>query len=92
MKVFEWDEAKSARNLLLRGLPFDIAIELFSSQTLEKIDDRRDYKETRIFAVGLVEGRCLTCIFTDRGEIRRIISLRVASRKERNAYRAAYPS
>ncbi|HTQ15570.1 MAG TPA: BrnT family toxin [Rhizomicrobium sp.] len=88
---FEWDAAKSAKNLRERGLPFDAGMALFDGPTLEARDGRLDYGETRIKAIGIVYAVVLVCVYSDRGEARRIISLRVASRKERNAYRAAYP-
>jgi uncharacterized DUF497 family protein len=36
-----------------------------------------------------VAGEILACVYTDRAEMRRIISLRHANRRERDAYRAA---
>jgi uncharacterized protein len=93
--LFEWDAAKSARNARERKLPFVIAMALFDSDTLEQDDRRRDYGERRIKAIGMVAGRCLVCVYTWRGTsdmpIRRIISLRVASRKETHAYCEAFP-
>ena len=90
--IFEWDEAKSRRNAVDRHLPFDLAVALFGGPTLQTIDSRRDYGETRIKAIGAVRGVCMVCVFTDRGEIRRVISLRLANRRERDDYRAAHPS
>jgi uncharacterized DUF497 family protein len=89
--IFEWDSAKSAKNLRERGLPFDVAMAMFDAPTLEAPDDRVDYGEKRIKAIGMVRGFALVCVYSDRGGVRRIISLRVANRKERNAYRSAYP-
>ena len=89
--AFEWDADKSARNAGERGLPFDLALVLFDGPTLEVIDARRDYGETRIRATGRAGDTVLTCVYTERGEARRIISLRDASRKERHAYRQAFP-
>jgi uncharacterized DUF497 family protein len=88
---FEWDDRKSARNARERGLPFDVAMALFDSPTLERDDDRQDYGERRIVSIGMVEGRVLACVYTDRDGVRRIISLRAAKRSERDEYRAAYP-
>jgi len=88
--IFEWDEAKSQRDAVDRHLPYDLAVVMFDAPTLETIDGRRDYGEIRIKAIGTVRGICMVCIFTDRGEVRRIISLRLANRKERDDYRAAY--
>ncbi|HEY8949927.1 MAG TPA: BrnT family toxin [Rhizomicrobium sp.] len=89
--IFEWDSAKSAKNLRERGLPFDIGMAVFDNPTMETPDTRYNYGEARIKAVGIVRGIVLVCVYNDRGETRRIISLRVANRKERNAYRSAYP-
>jgi transcriptional regulator with XRE-family HTH domain len=52
--LFEWDEAKSGRNLSERGFGFDYAARIFLGPTLEKPDDRRDYGEIRIQAIGQV--------------------------------------
>ncbi len=90
--IFEWDSAKSAANARTRGLPFEVAVALFDNPTLEAIDNRRDYGERRIKAPGIVHGMVLVCIYVDRADARRVISLRAANRKERNAYRAAYES
>ncbi|MBV9748466.1 MAG: BrnT family toxin [Acetobacteraceae bacterium] len=78
---FEWDEAKSERNRVVRDLPFALAIELFDGQTLEQADNRRDYGEKRLQAIGLVGNLIVVCIYTDRGAARRIISLRRANRQ-----------
>jgi uncharacterized DUF497 family protein len=43
--LFEWDDAKSQRNLLERGFGFDHAAVIFFRPTLEAQDDRRDYGE-----------------------------------------------
>jgi uncharacterized DUF497 family protein len=85
---FEWDETKSERNLIDRGLEFELAESLFEGRVIERRDDRRDYREVRIQAIGRVGGRILMCVYTDRGGVRRIISLRYANRRERDAYRA----
>jgi uncharacterized protein len=87
---FEWDEAKSLVNARMRGPPFEIAMALFDGPTLESPDRRRDYGERRIKAIGRAAGQILVCVYSDRGAARRIISLRVANRRERDAYRAAH--
>ncbi len=84
---FEWDEAKSERNRIERGLPFRLALPLFRGFVVEEQDARRDYGERRIIAIGRSGGEILVCIYTDRGDSRRVISLRRANRKERHAYR-----
>jgi uncharacterized protein len=90
--IFIWDPAKSAKNIRARGLPFDVAMAMFDSPTLEVPDERFAYEEARIKAIGIVRGTVLVCVYTDtRPDLRRIISLRPANRKERHAYRQAYP-
>jgi uncharacterized DUF497 family protein len=90
--IYEWDQAKSERNAHARGLPFQIAMALFEGPTLEEPDLRKDYGELRIRALGQVDDVVMVCIYTDRSpDVRRIISLRPAKRRERDAYRAAYP-
>jgi hypothetical protein len=54
------------------------------------VDNRRDYGEQRVVAIGLAQGIALTVVFTDRTEtgaiVRRIISARLSNRRERQAY------
>ena len=42
--------------------------------------------EPRMKAVGEIEGELYTVIFVDRGDVRRIISARPASRRERREW------
>jgi uncharacterized DUF497 family protein len=84
--LFEWDEAKSRRTTSERGFGFDYAARIFLGPTLEKQDDRRDYGEVRIQAIGEVAGDVLFVAYTDRGDARHVISARLASRKERRLW------
>ena len=88
---FERDRAKSERNERERGLPFELAALLFDGSTIECADERRHYSETRIRAIGVVGNMTLHCVYTQRGKVRRIISLQYANRNERDACRATYP-
>jgi uncharacterized protein len=84
---YTWDEAKNRRNLALRGIAFKDAIRIFEGPTIEVIDDRFDYGETRVYAIGLVHGLEITVIYADRGEEeRRIISAWRSEAHERRAY------
>lgn len=48
---------------------------IFDGPTVEKVDDRFDYGEVRVYAVGLVNGLEITVVYTDRdNDERRIIS------------------
>jgi uncharacterized DUF497 family protein len=84
--LFEWDEAKSRRTLSERGFGFDYAARIFLGPTLEKQDDRRDYGEVRMQAIGQVGDDILFVVYTDRSSARHIISARLAGRKERRSW------
>jgi hypothetical protein len=87
---FAWDRKKSAENLRERGFDFEFATLVFEGPTLEREDNRRDYGEKRVVAIGLAQGIALTVVFTDRAEtgvvVRRVISARLSNRRERQAY------
>jgi uncharacterized protein len=83
--------AKRAANLAKHGVDFVDAAGIFAGPTLEWRDLRQDYREERWIAVGMVNRRELTVVYTLRGQHRRIISARRAHRNERRTYRAAYP-
>jgi uncharacterized protein len=84
---YGWDEAKNRRNLAQRGISFADAQRIFEGATVEKVDDRFDYGETRVYAVGLVNGLEITVVYTDRNDgERRIISAWRAEPHERRHY------
>lgn len=85
---FDWDPAKSERNVRQRGFGFDVAVLVFAGDTIEVEDARKDYGEVRFRAIGEVAGIVLSVVYTDRGKVRRIISARPADRKERHTWHA----
>ena len=91
---FSWDPEKSEENYRLRSFDFAFASAIFDGPTLERQDNRLDYGEVRVAAIGLADGLELTVIYTDRlgpGQAlaRRIISARRSNRCERSAYQAS---
>jgi uncharacterized protein len=50
--MFDWDEAKSEANYRERGFDFEFASLIFEGSTLERVDDRKEYGEVRVIAVG----------------------------------------
>ena len=82
----EYDAAKSRRNAERRGIHFDDAMGLLSGPHVRRPDARRDYGERGILAYGLIRGRLHVCVYTLRGDVHRIISLRKANRREIDAY------
>ncbi len=84
---YSWGKDKNRRNVERHGISFDDAKRIFDGQTLEREDDRFDYGETRIYAIGLVNGLEITVIYTDRdNDERRLISAWRAEPHERRAY------
>jgi uncharacterized protein len=53
---------------------------IFLGPTLERPDDRREYGEIRVQAIGQVSDDVLFVVYADRDDIRHIISARLASR------------
>jgi uncharacterized DUF497 family protein len=88
---FDWDDDKNELTLATRGFDFEFAASIFEGPTIERIDDRKEYGEVHVVAIGLADNRFLTVVYTDRvdvGElVRRIISARRSNHHEREAYR-----
>jgi uncharacterized DUF497 family protein len=85
---FAWDASKHLKNEHDRGIGFDYASRIFRGRPIEWIDDRFDYGETRVRVIGQVDANVLHVVYTDRGDVRWIISARLASRKERRQWAA----
>ena len=82
-----WDEDKNLRNCELHGIAFEDAARIFDGPTVERSDDRFDYGENRVYAIGVVNGLEITVIYTDRSEdARRIISASRSEPHERRRY------
>ena len=82
----EFDPNKNMTNLGKHGLSLVMANELDWDAALVWVDDRLDYKETRMVALAPKTGILYCVAFVDRGETRRIISLRRANRREVKHY------
>ena len=54
---YVWDLRKSRSNLTRHGIAFEDAVRIFDGPTLEKVDDRFDYGEIRVYAIGVCERR-----------------------------------
>ena len=84
---YSWDEAKNLRNLRRRRIAFEDAVRIFEGATVERTDDRFDYGEVRVYAIGLVNGLEITVIYTDKDDgTRHIISAWRAEPHERRYY------
>lgn len=84
---FVWDRRKNRVNQAIHRIAFEDAVRIFEGATLEREDDRFDYGEVRIYAIGRVNGLEIVVIYTDSSEDeRRIISAWKAERYEKEAY------
>ena len=59
---FDWHDAKHEKNLEERGFGFDFAAQIFLGRVLTQVDDREDYGEVRVKAIGEVDGIILVVI------------------------------
>jgi uncharacterized DUF497 family protein len=84
---YSWDKKKNRRNLDLHGIAFEDTIRIFEGPTVERLDDRFDYGEDRVYAIGVVNGCEITVIYADRkNNQRRIISAWRSEPHERRHY------
>ena len=82
----EFDPTKDASNQLKHGVSLAMAAELDWDAAWVWVDDRFDYREMRMIALA-PKTEILYCVaFVDRGDVRRIISLRRANRREAKHY------
>jgi uncharacterized DUF497 family protein len=82
----EFDPIKDVSNQEKHGLSLALAAELDWDQALVWVDDRYEYGEMRMIALAPDTGILYYVAFVDRGEVRRIISLRRAGRREVKHY------
>lgn len=84
---YTWKPEKRRRNLKDHRIAFEDAVRIFEGPTVEQVDDRFDYGELRVYAIGLVNGVEMTVIYTDiDDDERRIISAWRAEPHERRTY------
>jgi uncharacterized DUF497 family protein len=86
MMQIDFDPAKDRANYDKHGVPLAMAVELDWEAALVWIDDRFEYGEIRMIALAPKTGILYYVAFVDRGEVRRIISLRRANRREVKHY------
>ena len=82
----EFDSTKRLKTLIERDLDFARAGEVFAGLHLTGQDTRQGYAEYRFISVGLLDARLVVIVWTHRGEVRRIISMRKANDREKNFY------
>lgn len=90
MKI-EFDPAKDAANLAKHGVSMILAAELDWDSALVWLDERFEYNELRMIALAPESNTLYYVAFVDREdedgeEVRRVISLRPATRNEVKHY------
>ena len=88
MKI-EFDPEKNRVNIDKHQIPLTEAHRVEWDTLWFKEDVRRDYNETRMIGYAYIGLRLHCVIYTDRGEVRRIISLRKANKRELKSYAEA---
>lgn len=85
---FEWDPEKARSNLAKHGVAFDEAATAFADTlSLTMFDPDHSEDEDRYLLLGATHaGRMVVVSHTHRGESFRLISARIASRRERRKY------
>lgn len=83
---FEWDEAKRLANIRKHGIDFVDVPAVFDGDTLTVEDDRYGYREQRFVTFGLLQGRVVAIVHSERSDYTRIISARKATKYEQRTY------
>jgi uncharacterized DUF497 family protein len=85
---FEWDPEKARRNLAKHGVSFEEAATAFADPlSITRFDPDHSEDEDRYLLLGATHaGRLVVVAHTDRRDNIRIISARLATRRERRTY------
>jgi len=82
----EFDPGKDAINTAKHGVSLKDAAMLEWDYVWATEDARNDYGERRMIGYGPIGSRVYCVVYTERGETRRVISLRKANRREVRLY------
>ena len=82
----EFDPAKDSVNRANHGVSLAMAEQLDWNAALVWVDSRFEYDELRMIALAPETSTLYYVAFVERGEVRRIVSLRRATRREVKRY------
>ncbi len=85
-----FDLTKDAINVRKHGMSLGRAKDFDLDAAAYKIDDSQDYGEVRYRALGFLDARLHSLMFTQDGDTLRAISLRKADKDEEKEYRENY--
>jgi uncharacterized protein len=85
---FQWDPDKADSNIQKHGVAFEEAVTVFGDLLAVTIEDsNHSIGEIRLITIGVSKSqRLLVVSHTDRGGQVRLISARLATRRERKTY------
>jgi uncharacterized protein len=81
-----FDLAKDQSNTSKHGVSLGAAADFEWDDALVWADERKEYGEARMCAIGYIEDRLYVVVYVDRADGRRIISLRKANLREVRQY------
>jgi len=83
----DFDLDKDATNQTKHQVSLSFGAEVLAdANRLDVLDVRFDYTEERFVSYGSVDGRIWICVYSQRGETCRIISVRKANDREKERY------
>lgn len=81
-----YSASKNAENIRKHGISLARAADFDLDSAILYYDDSQDYGEVRYHAVGWLDAKMYSLIFTETDNGSRVISLREASPQERKSY------
>ncbi len=87
--LFEWDDEKERVNIAKHGLDFSTAALVFGDpDRIERYDIAHSINEDRYITIGQIRGVAIVVlvVYTEREKAVRIISARLATKREKEAY------
>ena len=88
-QLFEWDETKNDINRRKHKIDFEDAAKVFADEDrIERFDADHSSEEDRWLTIGKVR-EILFVVYTERGDITRLITARKATAAERREYEYA---
>lgn len=82
----EWDDEKNEINKRKHGISFLTAVYVFSDENrVELFDETHSTDEERYAVIGYV-GKLIFVVYTERADVIRLISARVATKDEEELY------
>ena len=87
--LFEWDDEKERINISKHGIDFSTAALVFGDKNrIERYDSEHSADEERYITIGRINGVAIVVmvVYTEREQAIRIISARLATKREEEAY------